>query len=322
MTILFAGGELDGLVPSDSTVVESTVISTGSWQARWDTQYSRTAIYCPNSATYCETPAFSSATTFWYRGSFNANQYPGALTLLSFYSGSTEVFRIRITANSLQMQYLSAASTWTDIGSAFTFTVLNLQALAVKVVPATGVAEAYLANTLRASGTASGGVMSMFSGITKARMWGAGACFWSQILCKTTSTIGRNVSVGYATGNGANTAWTGDYTGIDEIVYSDADGISSGTATQVETYTSSVPTVNGFLVEGVVINARAKCGETGPQNLELCIRTAATNYFSSDHLLTLGYAGYCGIWETDPSTSAAWVTAAAQALEFGVKSIA
>jgi hypothetical protein len=312
MTTLFAGGELDSIVPSDSSVYEVTTSSL------FNGTYARCAIYVPNSITYAETPSWTSATTFWFRGDLSYGGGVAEKPVLSLYSGSTEVFRVTVLGNVFQMYYLSAASTFTAIGSSFSLSSPTIQTLCLKLVPATGTAEIYAAGTLRASGTAT---MSLFSGVTKVRLKANSGSYWSQILCKTTSTIGRVVSTKYPTGNGANTAWTSDYAAVDEVPYTDADGITSGTANQVETYTGNTPAVNGFLVEAVVVGLRAKCSETGPQNIQAAIRTSATNYFSSTQALSLGFTGAYGVWEQDPSTTATWVTAVAQAVEFGAKSI-
>lgn len=322
MTILFAGGELDAIIPSDSSVIESTTINSGAFTSRYNATYSRCAILVPTTSAYAETPSWSQAGTFWFHGRVNWFSNLFNKSLLSFYDGSTEVFRLLHdgSANTAQMYYLSAASTFTAIGSSFTLDDADAAVIDVKLVQSTGEATIYVAGTQRATGTV--GAMTQFTGVTKVRLKSANSgAYWSQILCSTTSTVGRVVSTKYPTGNGANTSWVGDYTGVDEAVYSDADGITSSSANEVETYTGNTPTVNGFKVEAVVVNARAKRGETGPANLQLALRTSATNYVSSSHALTLGYTGESNVWETNPNTSAAWVTATAQAVEFGVKSI-
>lgn len=321
MTILFASGELDAILPSESSVFEEPTLSPiGIFSEIYDAEYARCAIRINQATAYAEAGGWSSATTFWFHAEVTYAAPVISVTLLNFYSGSTEVFRVRVIGTTFQMQYLSAPGTFTNIGDSFSLSQVVRHRIDVKLVPATGEAKFYAAGTLRASDTI--GNMSQFSGVTKARMWSASTAYWSQVLCSTTSTVGRAVSVDPATGNGANTAWTGDYTGIDEATYSDADGITSGTATQVETFTCAGATVNGFKVEGLAVCARVKCGETGPQNIQTAVRTSSTNYFSSTSALTLGFTGVCGIWEQNPNTTADWVTATAQAAEFGVKSIA
>lgn len=147
---------------------------------------------------------------------------------------------------------------------------------------------------------------------------------WQQYIIASIPTIGFKFKYNVPTSNGANTAWANDYTAVDETVLSRTDNITSDTAGQVETMKAAARTFTGFLVKAVVVNFEALKGVTGPQNVQAALRKSSTDYYSSTISLGYGYVGKQAIWETDPSTSAAWTpTDAGDAnLEFGLKSIA
>lgn len=322
MTILFADGEICALTPSDSSVFENLDPAIGIYENVFDPDFARASISVPYSAggAYWETPSWSSTPDFWVRARAASGPYPAVLSLLSLYSGTTEVFRVRGLQSSMWMEYLSAVGTFTQIGETFEVSSYDGQDFDVNIKPATGHAAIYVAGTQRAADTI--GAMSLFSGITKVRGRALFNTYWSNVICADEPTIGLFLTGLFPTGNGANTAWTGDYTGIDEPIFTDADGITSDVADQIETFTGAAPEVGGHAVRAVAICARAKRGVSGPQNLQLALRVDGANYFSATKALSVGYGGFCGVWETDPSTSAAWVTADAQGVEIGVKSIA
>ena len=145
----------------------------------------------------------------------------------------------------------------------------------------------------------------------------------SQVIVADEPTIGMRLGSYHPSGAGATSSWTGDYSSIDETVYSDADFILSATANQVSTFAQTGPALTGYVVRAVGVSTRSKCGVGGPQNLRHALRSASTNYFSSaDIALDVGYESQLTIWETDPATSAAWVNTATSTLQPGVKSIA
>ena len=70
------------------------------------------------------------------------------------------------------------------------------------------------------------------------------------------------------------------------------------------------------------MSARLKRDTGGPQNAQLMLRKASTDYPGSNLAnVGVGFDGHVNIWETDPNTAAAWTIADANAatLEFGVK---
>jgi hypothetical protein len=55
--------------------------------------------------------------------------------------------------------------------------------------------------------------------------------------------------------------------------------------------------------------------------LQLALRSAGTTYFSATKALDFGYGAFGNVWETNPATSAAFLSSEIAALEYGVKSI-
>lgn len=148
----------------------------------------------------------------------------------------------------------------------------------------------------------------------------------SQVIVASESTIGWVLSTLAPDGNGANTAWTGSYTDIDEFVLDTNDYIEAIATNAVET--SSVSNINAaystYNVKAVAVAMRAS-NDSGSviADLQAALRTASTNYFSPNLSLPKDGSDYSRqyIWETNPNTSAAWSQAAVNALEVGVRSV-
>jgi hypothetical protein len=106
--------------------------------------------------------------------------------------------------------------------------------------------------------------LSGLSAIKKVRVLSIyGTNYVSEMICSTASTVRLRGYTRYPIGAGSDTAWTGTYADVDETVYSDVDGLESGTATQIETVTGSTTTLGGFAVEAVLVGARAALGNDG-----------------------------------------------------------
>jgi hypothetical protein len=149
---------------------------------------------------------------------------------------------------------------------------------------------------------------------------GSPRAYWSEVAAASHSLIGKRFETRRPTGNSAaNLGYgAGDYSTVDDITYSDVDGITSASANEVRTFTYDATNANGWAIDAVGPSDRVKAGATGPQNEQKALRIGSTNYFSSTKALTPGYSPKGGIWETDPSTSAAWADLPD---EFGAKSI-
>jgi len=124
-------------------------------------------------------------------------------------------------------------------------------------------------------------------------------------------------------GNGAETAWAGDYTNVDETGRNDADIIHSNTDGAVETFTKGALNTlyNTYAVKGVGVMARAMRGTTGPQNIQLVARSGSTNGFSANKALAVKWDQYRELFATNPATAAAWTFSEADAAQVGVKAV-
>lgn len=331
MTILFAGGEMGAFIPSDSSAVEAV----GS-NISWDSAFSRCAITASGSTSYNEAPEWSGQTDIWVH--VELKQYApvssGSLlqTFVLMDSSGNEKIRLACSINvstgigTWALQLNNAG--WATIGSTFDASVLSRQTVDIHIVcnSATGVADLYLSGTKRISNPSVD--LSTVSDIAQLRPYGKSTVIpavqsFSQIIVATTSTIGGRLMTVPPTAAGATNQWTGAYTGIDEIAYSDADFMFSDAADQVQMFAGTpVGSLTGYSVAAVVVTARARTDGTGPENIQLAVRTNSTNYFSSSRALDAGYSAHVGIWETNPNTTQAWTAAEAAAIQFGVKSIA
>jgi len=124
-------------------------------------------------------------------------------------------------------------------------------------------------------------------------------------------------------GQGNGTAWTGDNTDVDELEESEADFISSDTATQVEQQTvgATPAAASAYSVDELRVSARTRRGATGPQNLQLSQRHNSVDGFSANKSLTTNYEVINNSFTTNPDTSNPWTIAELATAEIGVKSI-
>ena len=330
MTALFRGGELEAFIANSSGVSESTA------DGKFNSTFARCAILLSTGSSSgpdhitADTMSWSAQTGDFYFHFEEADGSGGVLshTVIEWFSGSTANFRIRQTypsgssaGRSWTLQYLNASAVWTDVGSALPIGSGRADYdLFVNIT--TGVAKLYVRGSVSAA-TATGLSLGHMSGITKARLHSdTGGRYFSQIVADTTPTIGYRLASVHPNGAGSDSAWTGTYLNIDETSLDDADFVNSATANQVSTYTLSSVTLTGYSVQDVTVSFRSKCGGSGPQNIEAVLRSAGTNYFSSNLAQDVGYAPYQNTWSTDPATSADWVLASISSLQAGVKSIA
>ena len=148
----------------------------------------------------------------------------------------------------------------------------------------------------------------------------------SQVIAASESTIGWVLATLSPDGNGANTAWTGSYTDIDEFVLDTGDYIEAIATNLVET--STVSNINAaystYNVKALAVGVHAS-NDSGSvvSDLQAAVRVSSTNYFSPNLSLPKDGLNYSKqyIWETNPNTSAAWSQTTVNAVEVGVKSV-
>lgn len=329
--ILTFGGEMGFFTPADADTIETT--DTGSY----DTAFCRGSTRMNEGPTYAETPDVGSALlNAWIHFEF---QIGGGLA-----NGSNEdIFiwkdnggtdRVKITYDKVDADfdlrlYYDIGAGWVQAGSTIQIDLRTRQTFDLNVVcnSSSGSLNLYTSGTNRISVSLN---TTAIAQLNKARFramfdssGGVTRTNVSQVVIADETTVGMKVMTMYASGAGADTAWTGAYTDIDELAYSDADFINSASADQVETFAgTTVSSISALNVRAICVTARAKRGASGPQNIQLCLRSAGTNYFSGNKTIDTGYRAIYHVWETDPATAASWTAANAAAIQFGVKSIA
>lgn len=149
--------------------------------------------------------------------------------------------------------------------------------------------------------------------------------YWSELCIDTVSTLGLGGVVTLVpTANGNTDNWdVGGVTNVNEAILNEVTYNASGTANQVQEYTVSTPPSGIYTLRSVVVSALALCGTSGPQHIEMMVRTGGTDYNSSSIALTNAYANVQGIWATNPNTSTTWQSADIQntGFETGMESI-
>lgn len=318
MTELFNGGEIDAFYPSDSNPIETSSIG-------FNPDFARCAIGISGLTSYIETAHWSAQTEAYHHWELMMSQASFFdYTVLELCDASDDpqiqirATRTDTTTHTLTLRYSDGMGGWTTADTVSLST--NIQTFDLHwLIDASGELDLYIAGTKRIEFT---GDLSGLNAITYARHYGGYVkAYYSQVFTDTEPTIGERLYTLPPSATGTNTAWTGTYTEVDEIPYSDADFINSGTANQVETFGITAPTLTGYVVQSVTVSARAKYDGSGPSNIQLALRSGGTDYFSSSQALDVGYEPHQNIWETNPATSAAWVNTAISALQPGVKSI-
>ena len=314
------GGEIGSFNPVDSSGVEDTAYDY------WNTNFSRCNL---KSASYMDSPeAGWGLASGWAHGHLVSVGYPsGTRTMMMLVDDNgDEAIRLVLDlgANQLRLDYIDALAVWQTVDTIS----IGMEGAAHDcdvnwtVNSATGSLYLYVAGTKRIEGT--GIDLSHITAIDKLRFYGS--TFGprsSQFIVADEPTIGWRLMTAYPSGAGANSAWSGTYTSIDEVRYSDADFIFSDNAGDVSTYTvTTVGSLTGYEVRAVGVGVRAKKGASGPTQMQIAIRAGGTDDFSSTVALDVGYAAYFNAWEQNPTTVADWLNADISSLQVGVKAIA
>lgn len=147
------------------------------------------------------------------------------------------------------------------------------------------------------------------------------------IVTDTVDTRGWALATLPPTGAGTTNAWTGIFSDINDNPYSEGNFLATSVAGNLATFAAQ--DIDAFYalatVKAVAVALRENIDVASPVvNLKAALRVSGTDYLSAnlpgitnDAVTRNGQ----NIWETDPSTSAAWASlAAANAAEPGVKS--
>lgn len=126
-------------------------------------------------------------------------------------------------------------------------------------------------------------------------------------------------------GNGANTAWAGVYTDVDDATSHDSDAtyVSSATPGARETFTLPALAAAGGTVFGVQVNIAARKDDAAARTVAPVVRQGGVNY---DGTVTPGlstsYVVYPQLYDRLGPDGNAWTPAIVTATEVGVKEVA
>jgi hypothetical protein len=118
--------------------------------------------------------------------------------------------------------------------------------------------------------------------------------------------------------NGYHTAWTNDYTYVDEVPWG-ADYCYANVAGYRETVVCG-----GFSSTDRIVAAKANCSAIrsyAGNQVQLSARSNSTDYDCSTVTLTAAITIYAQVYTSDPGTAAAWSLTGLNALEIGFEHI-
>lgn len=165
--------------------------------------------------------------------------------------------------------------------------------------------------------------------------------FFSEIVVADESTIDWRVVTLVPDGEGNSTDWSGtESTKVIGVNLLDTNSGTNGANDGININTDSTNQVQLFTVgdisttfddselgiKSVIATARCRSGSSGPQNMNLAVRTGGTNFFSTNvDLVTdtgsgAAFVGVFNVWDTNPDTGNPWKSTEITAIELGVRS--
>lgn len=313
----------------------NTGFSVSSTSGQLDLNVAKEGIFTASS--FMARISITPTSDFWFNTWLYQSNLSSSsiLTPIQFYdttfSTTQALFRLQKTVlgagvdGGIIGQYWNG-SAWVSVGTGVLWEgFLYEQALRIKMHATLGVFGRYH-NTVLDGQLSGNTILTAGTAINRIEIaLGIGQTTFSEIIIADEDTRGMRLQRCEPTSNGANTAWTGVFSDVDETGITDSDLISSASANQIETYGCGDihSSMSAFAVKAVAVSARARKGGTGPQNLQAATRIGATNYFTSNlSALNTAFAAVQGIWAVSPATGIAWTQAEVNAAEFGLKSIA
>ena len=327
-TILWAGGE-----DVDFTSVGGACSSGGSWN---NGTYSRTMVRANASwandppLAYCLSSTFTAASTLWFH-SYYAWVFSSATNGsqdVGFY-GSDGVPRLLLRETSTEgvfkLSTRNAAGVITDL---FTFGNCPHEGpgqMDLAINYSTSGSATLYCNSVN-MGTYTGDITT--DGVTQLNQFRlssvSNSLWFSEIIVATTPTVTMHLATLVPNGNGAvDTFDVGGVSNVNPANINDANVNASSAPGQVQLYTTNSVPGGTFSVPAVCVSLRALVDTTGPQHVQVTIRSGGTNYNSSsysppqDMFANLGPA----CWSTNPNTSGAWSTGTVNSLQLGFTSV-
>jgi hypothetical protein len=312
MTILFAGGELGSFTPSDNTVIETTSASFGGV----DFSYARCGITVPAGPSYALSAPWAATNSIWCH--FNVGQLiaVGSAPFFEVYAGGVPIFQIQVASTGVYTLLYWNGAAFVQVGAGFKLPFASTQTFDVQL-SATSI-FVYVAGTVKDGAT---GAFADVTAMTQLSFLPLNDYMvFSECIVADQPTLGYRLRTMPVTGAGNTNNWTGGFGNINEIVTNDGSFISTPTAAEVALFAQSTNTVNS--VRAIAVTARATTTAGAPQHLELACESGGTTNFSASLLQTGAFGPNVGIFPTDPNTGSAWTNAAANLMQYGVKSIA
>lgn len=334
MAVLFAASEAESF-----TVVNPTNLTASTSGTDIDTNFARAGMKLKGNATLRHDLA-SPVTELWchFRFRLEAAGSSSDDNLVEFIDTGTGQTVVQIDGDNgtFNLEYWNGSS-FTSITPSFVIDTSQHEIdFHAKIADVGGVFEWFLDGVLvaRFSGDT---LLSGFTQIDRIEIKNPNAvnnssveeCIVSEVIITdsgTGDTRNMRLATHDPTGNGTNTAWTNAVTEVDEAgVNDDTDFITSGTATQKETYAARdlTATADNFQIVAVVLGVRGRNdGGGGPQNIAPVIRSGGTDFVGSNLSgITTAFAPLSQhILAADPNTTAAWTPSAVNAMEIGVQS--
>lgn len=332
MAILFASSE-----DIDFGPVGTPRLVTGSGANEFDPAYARCALVGYSTEGWrltLEAPQ----TELWFQARINWDDndgyYDNPVVIFRDTGLGQGLFRLRQLNAVLRLEYWDSAA-WqlgADTGLVPTPDTLNKVTIRLKIADAGGEYTLYYNDTELGSVTGDTNLVAGINGIDQIDLLGAHASFpstsdyvhFSEVLV-TQAEDPRPMRVRTLVPNGPGSAgqWSGDYTAIDEAKEDQADLISSAAAGEVEQMSlGDLPAgLTGRYPAVVIVSAKARRGASGPQSLQLGLRTGGADHWSASKALGESFAVVRERWTQNPETLADWTNAEVDALEIGLKSV-
>lgn len=143
---------------------------------------------------------------------------------------------------------------------------------------------------------------------------------YSEVIIADYITIGSKIQSLAPDANGNYTAWTNDFTAIDEVS-GGTDTISTTVVGDRESWSVANATAlaAGEAITGVGMSISAIRDASSPQNINMFTRIGATDYDAADRTLAAANTNRQKLWELSPATTAAWTVTEINAAEWGVR---
>ena len=324
MPTYFVGSCLDALEavgdPSQVFEVSGPAMRLGTWAQA--TAGIRASLRSP------QTGALTAVTDLWLRAyvaiggvTFSNTPHSSATTLYLYNSEGTPVVRLFHPVDGrVSLQY-KVGTAWTDVGPNVPFSTCEFH-VRVKIGAADGELALYIGNetAIRAVGIDTSALLNVTSAMFHDSRADRGSDY-SGILVASYSTIGHKVTRQAPTSDGTETAWAGNYTGVDETPQNDLDFVSTSTPAARETFKAGAlsPLANA-VVKCVAVAARSRSPDNaGPRDLSLAIKRGSTVYTAPGaQPLLEGFVPVLRCWDTDPATGTDWSAPPAASDEFGL----